>query len=404
MSTLSRGLATGFYRQVANVFAGMLTGSPIVQSVVLHRSAGSGEVSFGRSDIDLLVVLDEQEAEDGAKVASFYRKVERARLFNPALNHIDVYEPSGIQSHARLDTLWASVERRTQKLLRGQPVEVPAGPVHPDHALSKLLLWVDWFFAIAVQQRNPRNLWKISLECWSAYALAEGLIQEPCLWRSEMEAQARAAESNLDTKRLEEASYAVRFVFELADRLHRSRMPALRKLDQPLIFEAITAPLCLPRLFVVLPQADSPLPPEAFLKGAFPCTPEILNLFAHSNNAFIYWSLPRELRELGLEPPPPSAFLHSCAYYGHSRFQLYPGFVDTTPPLLAARTALLRHAVDWAAKGELPPEIPQDKIREMTADPPSTEDYFRTQYGPLRREGRRIQELLLGLSRSAASP
>ncbi len=403
MSARTQELATAFYRQVANVFAGMLATAPAVQSVLLHRSAGAGEVVFGRSDIDFLVVLNEQEAEDGSKVASFYRTVERARLFNPALNHIDVYDPSGIRSHAKMDTLWASVERRSQILMRGQPVELPSGPVHPDHALIKFLWWVEWFFAIAVQQRNRRNLWKISLECWNSYATADGLIPEPYLLRREMEVQARRAESNLATERLGEPSYAVRFVLELADRLHRSRWPALKTLEKPLIFEAITAPLCLPRLFVVLPRADSPLPPEAFVEGAFPCTPEVLDLFLHGMNAFIDWVLPRELRDLGIQPPAISELLHSCTYYGHSRFQLYPGFVDPGPPIQAARTAILRHAVDWAARGELPPAIPQEKIREMMAAAPSTEDYFRTQYGPLRREGQRLQETVLALSRSGAN-
>jgi hypothetical protein len=402
MKILSRERTTAFYRQVANVFAGMLARSPIVESVVLHRSAGAGEVAFGRSDIDFLVMLDEQGAEDGVKVASFYRTVERARLFNPALNHIDVYERSAIQSHARVDTLWASVERRSQVVLRGKPVEIPSAPVHPDHALSKFVLWVEWFYAMAVQQRNQRNLWKLSLECWNAYAVAEGLIPEPYLWRSKMELEARAAEGNLLTNRLREPSYAVRFVFELADRLHRSRLPALRKLDRPLIFEAITAPMCLPRLFVVLPRADSPLPPEAFLEGAFFCTPEILDLFVHVNNAFLDWVLPGELRDLGIQRPSVSEWLHSCAFYGHSRFALYPGFVDPGRPMQVARTSLVRHALDWASRGELAPEIPQEKIRAMMAEAPSTEDYFRTHYSSMRRENQRIQESVLALSRSAA--
>ena len=166
----------------------MLSSSPIVKSVLLHRSVATGEVDFGRSDIDLLMIVDEKKAAEGANIASLYRAVKRARFFNPALTDIDVYEPGGIAGHAQLDTLWASIERRTTMLLQGEPVQIPSVAVNPDHALSRFLLWVEWFFAISLQQRNSRNLRKISLESWNAYASAEGLIVEPCVLRSEMEA------------------------------------------------------------------------------------------------------------------------------------------------------------------------------------------------------------------------
>src|ERR1700722_17635042 len=160
MSALSQRIATTFYRQAAKYSARMLSSSPIVKSVVLHRSVATGEVDFGRSDIDLLMIVDEGKAAEGANIASLYRAVNRARFFNPALTDIDIYEPGGIASHAQMDTLWASTERRTTMLLRGEPVQIPLLAVNPDHALSRYLLWVEWFFAISLQQRNSRNLRK----------------------------------------------------------------------------------------------------------------------------------------------------------------------------------------------------------------------------------------------------
>ncbi len=403
MSALSQKLATAFYRQAARVSARVVASSPIVESVLLHRSVATGEVFFGRSDIDMVMVIDEEKAADGASIASLYQKVRRARLLNPASKHFDVCDLSDIASHARMDTFWGSVERRALMLLCGKPVEIPFAPVHPDHAVSEFLLWVERFFAISVQERNRRNLWKTSLESWNAYASAEGLIPEPYLLRSEMEAQARRTEGNLMIGRLGEPSYATRFVFGLADRLHRSRLPALRTLAKPLVFEAITSPLCLRRLFVVLPRADSPLPPEAFVKGSFPCTPEVLDLFLHVKNAFLYWVLPPELLDLGIEAPGASGFLRSCRYYGHNRFLLSPGFADPTRQKQAARMAQIRHAVAWASRGELPPAIPQERIREMMAAAPPLEEYHRTEYPLLRLESRRLQESLLTLPGAPSS-
>jgi hypothetical protein len=403
MSTLPQGLATRFYQQAAKFSAHMLACSPIVESVHLHRSVATGEVSFGRSDIDILMVIDERKADDGESIAALVRLVNRARLVNPALSHVDVYEPSALASYARGDTFWASSERRTLVPLRGRPVVIPSAPVHPDHALSRFLLWVEWYFSIAVQQKDRRNLWKTALEAWNAYASAEGFIQEPCLSRSEMEAQARRLEADLSTDRLRDPSYAIRFVFELADRLHRSRLRPLRTLARPLIFEAITAPLCLPRLFVVLPRVDAPLPPEAFVPGAFPCTPEFLDLFTHAKNPFLQWVLPPELADLGIAPPLVPEFLSACRFYGHSRFLFIPGFANSGPPTQTARMALIRHAAEWATRGELPPAISQEGVREtLTSGVRTITGYYREDYSSLRRESRRIQESLLALSGAAS--
>jgi hypothetical protein len=66
--------------------------------------------------------------------------------------------------------------------------------------------------------------------------------------------------------------------------------------------------------------------------------------------------------------------------------------------------ALIQHATDWSCRGELPPAIPEAKIRETMAAGASTiADYYRTEYDPLWRDSRRIQESLRALSDAASS-
>jgi hypothetical protein len=107
--------------------------------------------------------------------------------------------------------------------------------------------------------------------------------------------------------------------------------------------------------------------------------------------------------DLGIEPPPISGFLRSCRFYGHSRFLFIPGFTNHGRPTQTARMGLIRHAADWASRGEAPPVIPQQQVREMVATgAPAILDYYRKDYSPLRRETRRIQESLLALSGAAS--
>jgi hypothetical protein len=394
MRRLSRDLAAAIYRQSAKASAYLLASSASAESILVHRSVATGEVRFGRSDIDLLMVIGWEAAGDGAKIASLYRNVRRLRLVNPALSHIEVYEPDGIPKMARTDTFWGSITRRSAKLLRGKPITFPLDRVNPEHALSRFLLWVEWFFAISVQCRNPRNVWKTALECWNAYATAEGLIPEPYLLRSDMEVGSRETEGDGSTGRLNEPESAARFVFGLADRLHRSRLPELRRLRQPIIFEATIAPLWLHRLFVVLPHAGSPLPPEAFAPGAFPCTPEALDLYLHFKNAFLYWTLPPELLSLGMQPPSVEEFVRDCRYYCHNRFLYLSGFATPRPSPPAAPTVCIRHALEWLNRGEPPPALPREKSLAIPGGTSPADEYYRTEYGLLHSENRKLQESL----------
>lgn len=390
-------LAATFYRQAAKVSARNLATSPVVESVLVHRSVATGEVSFGRSDIDLLLVIGQPGAEDGAKIASLYRKVRLLRVANPALNHIEVFEPDGIAGHARMDTFWGSMERRSASLLLGKPVEFPSVPVQPDHAVSRFLLWMEWFFALSLQRRSRRNLRKTSLESWNAYATADGLIPEPYLLRREMEAHVERTEDAATARRLEDPSCATRFVFGLADRLHRPRLPALGTLARPLVFETILAPLALRRRFVVLPRADYPLPPETFAPGSFPCTPETLHLYLHYKNAFLYWALPPELLNLGMKPPGIGEFLRDCRYYNHNRFLCLPGFADSNPPSQAVRFKCIRHTLEWAERGELPPAIPPEKLLGTPTGTTPITDYYRSAYDAWRCQSQQLQESLNAL-------
>ena len=388
--------AAAIYRGAAAVMARLLD-SPLIDSILLHRSVATGEVSFGRSDIDLILVIGADAARDGEKLATLYRRLTRLRMVNPALNHIDVYEPGGIAHHAETDSFWASTERRASVRLRGKPVEFPVAAVVADHAVARFCLWVEWFFAIAVQQRNRRNLRKCALECWNAYATADGLLAEPLLRRSEMEKHLRSMEPAVLPVRLEEPDYATRFVFELARRLHGSRFDPLASLPKPLIFEAITAPLALDRLFVVLPRADHPLPAEAFAARAFPCTPEALHLYMHAKNAFARWVLPPQLLELGMKPPVAEEYLGHARAYCHDRFLRAPGFAVARHPAPEAVTICVRHALDWTTRGMPPPALSQEIMRGMRTGASSIPDYYRTVYPSLRLETLALQERLSAL-------
>ena len=393
--------ALSFYRCAARFSARFLAASGLTESILLRRSVATGEIAFGFSDIDMAIGVGAGVADDGEKLLSLGRRLRFLRRLNPRLGHVEVHEPRGIESLARLDTFWGSQERRSVTLLSGKPVEIPHLPVDPIHALGRFGLWVEWFVPQSIQQRSRRNLKKTAMEAWDAYVVAERLIEEPYLLRGEMEAHIRESEPDVSTTRLEEPSYASWFVFSLAERLHRSRLPALRELKKAFLFEAILAPLHHRRRFVVLPRADCALPPQAYEKGAFPCTPEALHLFLHYKNPFLWWALPKELRDLGMAAPDAAGFLRACRYYDHGRFLRHPGFVEVNPHLVQARAGAITHALDWLSRGEIPPALPANQLEAALHITMSCDTYYRTVFPRLRREclERNLTQLQLGFSR-----
>ena len=196
-------LVTRCYREAARRSAAMLQSSEIVRSVLLHRSVAAGEVAFPYSDIDLMVIVRRPHAEsmDGPGLFDLYERVRLLRKMNPRLGQIEVHDPEGFQSWFHIDSFRGSKERRCATLLCGEPVSMPEVPVRREDALRRFALWPHYFLPQAIVQRDSRNLRKIALEMWSAYATLTGLVSEPFLTRRATEAlcRSRSEDSNPET-------------------------------------------------------------------------------------------------------------------------------------------------------------------------------------------------------------
>ena len=370
----------GLYRLAAKIAASGIYSTGLVESVGVRRSVATGEVSFPRSDIDLYVVLRKETAGDPEKPGALHRRVQALRIPVPRLGHLTVHEPGDVAPLVRSDTFWAAMERRSNVLLAGPPLEIPEAPVETDHAVAKLSLWLEWFVPNSLARRDGRNLRKTAAEVWNAYAVAEGLIKEPFVRRFEMEECARGLEAGFDAARLAEPADAARFVLELAGRLHAGRLPPLARLDRPLLFDLTTAPLLLDRHFVVLPEPASPLPPEAFRPGVFVCTPESLDLYLRFLNPFVHGALPPQLLELGLGAPEAAEYVRACRYYGHPRFLYYPGFAGADAGNHEGRLEILQRTLAAARQGHKPAPLSQDELRAMRTKPISAAGYYRRRY------------------------
>ena len=402
---LGQRLAIQFYRTAAWSSARMLATSPIVESILAHRSVGTGEVVFGRSDIDLLVVIRQACAHDGQALADFYRTVRICRFLNPALGHMEVHDPEGLQSSLATDTSLGSVERRSCLLMYGRPVPMEDRPVCPSHAVCRFSFGIQTLLSPALHQRSRRYLRKAVLDSWSQYATACGLIKEPCLTRDEAERRLQeAGECANPDATYGESPRAAAYVFDLAARLHHRLLPELGTLSRPVVFVALLPPRYTLRTFVILPNPGSLDVARSLPSNVFLCTPQALDLFLHYTNAFLYWNLPRELLEIGMRPPSIAEFRRSCRFYTMGYFLRIPGFLNEVPYMPVTTTASVAHALRWLSQGEIPPPIPEERIREATAAAGSCGDYYRKSYHRTYRENEEIQRSLAAVSAHSPAP
>ncbi|MDA0205278.1 MAG: hypothetical protein O3A53_15285 [Acidobacteria bacterium] len=391
-------VATELYRSIGRMAAKALAGAGATRSIAVRRSVATGEAVFPLSDIDLLVLVEDEVAASGAKLAKFNQRLRWVRLCTPRLQHVEVQSARGLRQMAKLDSYWASMERRTNLTLAGEPLSIEKTPLRRDDAVAKFGLWTEWFFPIALQLNSRRNIRKTALECWNAYATAEGMVMEPALRRSEMEASLRRTQPNIDVDKLSEPGCACHFVFWLAQRLHESRLPEFEALSEPLMFEATMAPLSMRRLLVVLPRADSPLPDSARARGAWPCTPELLHLYLEYKNPFLYWSLPEKLTQLGLEPPSREKFLEACRYYGHERFLTIPGFASPYLNSQGTRFNHIEHALAAIMTGRAPGPRSEGRIDEISSGAAVCLEYYRSSYDALRSRSLQLQDVAASIS------
>ncbi len=238
---IRQSLTNSVYRGVAKVTGRVLGSFPLVESVYVHRSVAAGEISFGKCDIDLVLVVRQpaRDAADGPGLALLYEKVRRLRRFNPAVAHMAVQDPNGIRDAVESDTYLGSLDRRLARVLYGKPVCFPEMAVRKEDALRRFVFWQDSLLATAIRHGDARNLRKIAADMWNAHAVASGTLAVPFTTRREAESHWRKHDDARSSEVARDDPGRSPFhAFRLASLVHDGQWHPLRPLQDPLVFRA----------------------------------------------------------------------------------------------------------------------------------------------------------------------
>jgi predicted nucleotidyltransferase len=376
-------LGNQVYRGFAGIVARILARSQIVRGIYLHRSVATGEAQFGRSDIDMVVVIRQPRGPDydSAELLDLYRTVKRIRFSNPVLNHIELHHPEGLREWVETDPYRGSMERRGCLWLYGEPISLPIIPVTPEDCARRIAMWYRFFIPRALARRNRRNLEKFALETWNAFATATKLIDEPLLTRREMAQRCReTGDSDAVGQLSQDWRHSLRFILQISDRVYDRLLPPLGRLSRTWSQRILVPPAFEERHLVVLPSAESELPDEAFDDSAFVCTPKAFALYIHFANPFFYSQLPDELRGLEISPPAHRAYVRAVQHGLHSQIFRHPGFMnhDMSRPLYAIEST--KHSIGHLEAGSVPPPIDRAVGQKWRQYHPTAEHYYADDY------------------------
>lgn len=187
---------TAIYRALSRLVAGGLGGIDSVRSVHARRSVATGEVVFGRSDVDLHLIVAAPASTDAESelLCAIAARLRRLKLLVPCLGHVDVSTREELERwYAEQPYQWH--RDRGWLCLYGEPFERPRRELD-GAGRARMLWWFSWagqLFARSFRAGDARTCCNLFLDMFDVVRLASGLSEEPLSRAGLLELWARTA-------------------------------------------------------------------------------------------------------------------------------------------------------------------------------------------------------------------
>jgi predicted nucleotidyltransferase len=391
-----RGLGDTLYLAAARASAAVLGRREIVDQILVHRSVATGDVDFGRSDIDLVLIVrpDPDGGRHGVQMLELCRSVRRIRRINRALGHVEAHDRPGWEDWQSIDTYRGSQERRSAITLSGRATVLPMLPVRREHAIRRFVLMPLHHLVDVLLRDDRRNLLKIAREMWSAYAVATGSLSEPFLRRDEIAAHYERSPERPALGPLGGSPESLTlFMWRLSRLLHDRVLDPLEVRRLPPSLTLRLPPYEGTRRFI-LPTASHTKPLRAESNSTI-LSPEALDLFVHFVNPFVWHGLPSELLDSGFRQPPAEAYVEASRFQFRRQVLRAPGVMSANTDLAIAWDRLVAGVLPHLEQREPPPET----AMALYAGPsrPTLQEYYGEHFPRLCRSHDKVTDRLRNL-------
>jgi hypothetical protein len=415
--TGGQALANAAYLATARGLVRLIGRHRIVRSVYVRRSVAAGEVVFGRSDIDLTIVLHDACATmDGAsRLYALNRTVRGIRRMFPWLGQCEVHAAGELGDWAERESFRTHLEIANAVLVHGEPVELPVGPIDQRQAAYRTAFWLEKYLPIALAGHRRDQLWKFVLEMWVTASLAVGRLAEPCLTRAEtLRAWHRHPEPVAPPEPGQPVETLWRTALALLAEVHGALRTPVASPGALHVFTAVLPPGGPARTVWVgtVEQLARELgrsakaPPS---KTTLAFTPEALDLYLEYVNPAFHAQVSRALGAVGpvtesLQMPSAAAWHEALRRWSCPVLARKPGFGTTDFGMAPRQVGYARRVVETVAGGWPPSPEDVPPCDPASAPPPSFRDYFLRDYVSVYEDTRAIRRRLAGAPAFVTGP
>lgn len=319
---------TQIYRFFAKIAARRLSRFDAVLGIYGKRSLASGEIFFGKSDIDLTILIADfdQEKEEAIFLRHLCDTYLRTKKVLPMVGECNIYNDFDIRAWYRLHTYESFTDRNWIRLY-GKDINPFPMTTNKEDIIYKFLWWIFKFLFKVYRKKTLKGCFNVLMELANGYYTYIGVFDEPKLKKEHvLDYLVTADPSSEELRMIQHAFYSgfrgkayrhlnrwiYRQCLSLCDRLYEQVPKKLEGEVQCSQIFSHTPPAFLPTKYII---ASSPTEEEIedgleameTDQQAVLVTDKLLNLCLYYFNPWEYYPMTRTNSPFGLSEPPAEA-------------------------------------------------------------------------------------------------
>jgi predicted nucleotidyltransferase len=203
---------TQIYMFIAKIIAKMLSRFDPVTELFGKGSLASGEIVFGKSDIDITILIKDfdNEKDEAYFLSKLYDIYLVAQKLFPMLGECDIYNRFDIQTWYSFNTYNSFADRNWIKLY-GSEIDPFPSEVRKEDIVFKFLWWFFKFLHVSYRKNNIKGCFNVFTELVNCYCTYSGEFERPKLKRKQILDYLIAANSTCKQLKVLQSAFYSRF-------------------------------------------------------------------------------------------------------------------------------------------------------------------------------------------------
>lgn len=343
-------LETQIYRLFAKIAAKRLSKFDAVLGVYGKRSLASGEIVFGKSDIDLTILIADfdREKEEASFLCKLCDTYWRTKKLLPMLGECNIFNDFDIRAWYLLNTYESFADRNWIRLY-GEDINPFRVKMNKEDVIFKFLWWIFKFLFTDYRKNKVRGCFTILAELANAYYTYIGAFDEPKPKREHVLDYLIAADPSCEElRRLQRAFYSgfwrgnyrhlCRWMYreclslcgKLYDQVHKKLEGEVERSR----ISASSPPEFFPVTYIIIKsptekEIEDGLEAMERDQQAVLITDKLLNLYLYYYNPWEYYTIMRSTSgHFGLSEPPAEAMRGYILKHVNKMFPRWAGLTN----------------------------------------------------------------------------